>query len=536
MQPGAWFPPAGSNGSRVRPWLVVGLFAATFFAASCGRAVYTGDELAKLVQGAGAVTVNGKPATLGQSLKADDKIEVGQNAWARVQYYDSSTMLLVWDAKNKVPGTLLLKKHDGVLGQMLVKLTTGIVGFLIPKDRPFKDRYEVETDSLVTTIRGTTGLLASSRDGDDVALAEGTVAVSSRAGGAPVEVGAGQMTSCAPGAMPGSPVAVDWYRFEAVFTTPGAEAIGQSFRELIDSGRRLAITDLIPKPLVDLPVVRETWQKHRWAIVGTLLAALAWAWWTGSSFYLGLLLILGLVVETGFGLSRVWVLIQGFRLPLGALVLGIGACSLSRSASRAGDEARLHIVQRLLRQLVGFITFWAPAMALSNGLTAFDVSEPTRSFLGIGRLLIAVPGWNTTTFPGSGYSSFALEMGTAMAALFLLLALRDLGTSSPATTCRFCKKPRGEKMYYAPDALASSNWSNAVAGRLEDLLNGAATNLGVIVPGVPIRWVVTVLVSWCQRCQVGLVRVQRAEAGRPPESRELEMRGPKTAQLVKKLA
>lgn len=182
--------------------VLVGL--AMMVSLACQKPAAGGGET-KLVSVTGSVTVNGAAGKAGTVLKAGDELRVEGDGAARVQYADGSRVLVFRDDSAGKPGLLTIKgsKGEGETRTMLMKISSGVLAFLVPPKRPKPLRFEIEGSSSITAIHGTEGTVLVGSSGDTVSLKSGSVTVKGLAGGE-TQIAAGQKVHVAAGAQPGA--------------------------------------------------------------------------------------------------------------------------------------------------------------------------------------------------------------------------------------------------------------------------------------------------------------------------------------------
>lgn len=172
-----------------RRWLAAAVTVLGVVLAACGSSGTAAT--AKVAELSGTVTVNGQPVTGPRDLNPNDKVQVAQGAFARVAYPDGTKVLVVGRTAEGSELTIGATTKEGGLSVLLVKLTKGVLSFVVPPEVKGKARYEIEAVSSLTVVRGTEGKVETG-DKDRVALKQGVVEVMAKTGGATRELPAGQ--------------------------------------------------------------------------------------------------------------------------------------------------------------------------------------------------------------------------------------------------------------------------------------------------------------------------------------------------------
>lgn len=195
-----------------RVWLAVVLAVVSIGLAACGGGSSGGAGGAgtpKLQDIQGTVTVNGTAVKDPKELAANDKVVVAQGGVARVVYPDGTRILLVGRGAEGSELTIGATTQDQGLSVMLVKLTRGVLSFLVPPAVKGKGRYEIEAVSSLTVVRGTQGVVTTG-EGDSVALKNGTVEVLAKNGGRNQTIVAGQKIQITPAGEISAPASYDF--------------------------------------------------------------------------------------------------------------------------------------------------------------------------------------------------------------------------------------------------------------------------------------------------------------------------------------
>jgi len=184
-----------SQKTLARRWLALAVALVAVGLAACGGGSGSGGAsgaAAKLVDIQGTVTVNGQATSAAKELAVNDKIQVAQGGVARVLYPDGTKVLLVGRAAEGTELTIGTTTQEQGIPVMLVKLVKGVLSFVVPPASKGKVRYEIEAQSSLTVIRGTSGAIKTDASQDVVALKTGTVEVLAKNGGKSGTVNAGQ--------------------------------------------------------------------------------------------------------------------------------------------------------------------------------------------------------------------------------------------------------------------------------------------------------------------------------------------------------
>jgi hypothetical protein len=187
-----------SSGKTTTRWLLCVLAAAGVGIAACGSGSKGAAATAKLLDVTGTVTVNGQPAAAGRELNTNDRVQVAQGGVARVAYPDGTKVLVVGRSAQGSELAIGATTQEQGLAVMLMKLTKGVLTFVVPSTAKGKSRYEIEAVSSLTVVRGTEGRIEAARESDQkdsIALKTGTVEVLALQGGAKAEVTQGQQVT-----------------------------------------------------------------------------------------------------------------------------------------------------------------------------------------------------------------------------------------------------------------------------------------------------------------------------------------------------
>lgn len=191
-----------------RLWLSA-LVITTSFVLSCGGGGKDSGDVASMPAGScvikelgGAVTANGEAAKQNLKLEAGVQLEVPEGAFARLEFADGTKIFLSGKTPEGTSFTVSEPREEAGLSVMLCKLGKGFLTFMVPSTVKGKGRYDVETETSLTVIRGTEGKVQSFAGTDTVALKSGTVDVTQKSSGSTVTINLGnQVTIPATGAI-----------------------------------------------------------------------------------------------------------------------------------------------------------------------------------------------------------------------------------------------------------------------------------------------------------------------------------------------
>lgn len=184
-----------SKASRNR-WLSA-VVVTSLFVLSCGGGDKGGDGASMpagscvIKQLGGAVTVNGEAVKEHAKLEPGAQVEVPQNAFARLEFADGTKIFLTGKNAEGTSFTISEPREEAGLSVMLCKLGKGFLSFMVPSTVKGKGRYDVETETSLTVIRGTEGKVQSFGGTDTVALKSGTVDVTQKSSGQVVTINLG---------------------------------------------------------------------------------------------------------------------------------------------------------------------------------------------------------------------------------------------------------------------------------------------------------------------------------------------------------
>lgn len=176
----------------LRRSFVLGLPVAAFAALVAGRRTHAGTgDAGTISRLAGSVTVlrggAGVAAAVGLGIKASDTLRAGADGRAQVTFSDGS-MLTVGPA-SEVAVTFFAPEAGEPAAAF--DLVSGIVRMTVNKATGW-GKFEVRTTTAVAAVRGTDYLVDAGVGKSAVFVAEGRVAVSSRAGAGTVVIRDGQ--------------------------------------------------------------------------------------------------------------------------------------------------------------------------------------------------------------------------------------------------------------------------------------------------------------------------------------------------------